>query len=70
MALEKAKCLISNESLIPVMLITGSNGSLLADLIAGSTKILLDPAILRHGATAYALAQFHINNSGRNENGF
>jgi len=51
MVLEKAKCLIYNESLLPVIVITGSNGSLLANPVRQSIERSLDPAILAHGAT-------------------
>jgi hypothetical protein len=43
--------LIYNESLFPVIIITGNSGSLLADLIRESSERSLDPAILAHGAT-------------------
>jgi hypothetical protein len=43
--------LIYNESLFPVIIITGNSGSLLANPVRQSIERSLDPAILAHGAT-------------------
>jgi len=51
------------------MLITGSNGSLLGDLVRVTPRSHAHTANCGRVARAVALARFCTNNSGRNENG-
>jgi hypothetical protein len=59
---EIAKSLIYNESLFPVIDITGNSGSLLVDLVPECELIAFDRAPPRHSSSKTAIASFHTIN--------
>ena len=68
-AVEIAKCLIYNDSLFPVIMITGNSGSLLADSDRRTSARSTKGADRGPRAECGALARFHTINLAQNKNG-
>ena len=68
-AVEIAKCLIYNDSLFPVINITGNSGSLLADSDRRANARSTKGADRGPRAECGALARFHTINLAQNKNG-
>ena len=68
-AVEIAKCLIYNDSLFPVIVITGNSGSLLADSDRRANARSMKGADRGPRAECGAIARFHTINLAQNKNG-